>query len=197
MEKTLNAWGNQFWKKNGWPLLNSNSDAGQMKKNVFTNLPISQIFGVPKLPYNQNSTNLGGPKKIVFEVVLVLGRPWLHWAHLSQHSRDAPFASFSFVPSLEGGREPTEDEKSWGHSMTPTQTTNFFFRKSLQKLCGWICMKFLIFARWVLVSVFFDQNENGNLSNHLRTLRQQWASSCSLISLLSVKILPWQKNTYR
>ena len=75
--------------------------------------------------------------------------------------------------------------------MTPIQTTKLF--EKIPPKIVWVDLH-EVFDFCKMGICYFDQNENGNLSNHLRTLRQQWASSCSLISLLSVKILPWQKT---
>lgn len=176
-------------------LLNSNSDAGQTTKNDFTNLPISQILRGSKTPLSPKfATQPWRPQKTRVWGRFAIGPPWLHWAHLSQHSRDAPFAG---VPASFpwGGKGTDGAPKIRGSFLTPTQSKPpNLLRKSLQNCVGRFAWSF-----WFLQDgyLFFFINENGNLSNHLRTLRQKWGSSCSLFSLLSVKILPWQKNTYR
>ena len=165
-----------------------------MKKTYFTNLPISQMFGVPKTSETKKLPTLGAPKN--WCVRSFRCRPAL--ATLSASFSAFTWCTFRefFVRSFPwGGREPTEDKKSGGHSMTPTETTNSLFRKSLQKLCGSCGHEVFDFCKMGIC--FFGSKWKWKESNHLRTLRQKWASSSSLISLLSVKILPWQKNTYR
>lgn len=164
-----------------------------MKKTYFTNLPISQMFGVLKTSETKKLPTLGAPKN--WCVRSFRCRPAL--ATLSASFSAFTWCTFRefFVRSFPwGGREPTEDEKSGGHSMTPIQTTKLF--EKIPPKIVWVDLH-EVFDFCKMGICYFDQNENGNLSNHLRTLRQKWASSCRLISLLSVKILPWQKNAYR
>lgn len=113
-----------------------NSDAGQTTKMISPTFRFRKFSGSQKSLVTKHQPTLGAPKNSCLRSFRY--RPAL--ATLS-----ASFSAFTWCTfrdffwgseTLDKGREPTEHQKSGGHYMTPTHTTNFFSENPSKNCVG-------------------------------------------------------------